>query len=92
MDILPNDCLLEITKLIDTGSSWKTWVILSKRHYSSSRRFPDRIICFANKLRTLLKLFPDKDWHKLESNPSITWDVTKSWNSDTIRSLCSCCK
>ena len=80
METLPHDCLAEISKQINTGSSWKSWVITNKCHNKVSLQFPNKGIELANKIRTLLKLLPTESWNwqGLSCNPSITWEIVQN--------------
>ncbi len=62
MESLPPDMLYVIASHIMEGSTWKTWLMISRKHYNSSLLWSDRKIKYANKTHTLVRLFPDKPW------------------------------
>ena len=75
---LVNDCFIEISKHIDTGSTWKSWILVCREFASMNSK--KQIHRFSNHITTLLSLYPAKpwDWYGLSCNPNITWDIVQA--------------
>ena len=83
--IIPNDIWFEISKHINTGSDWKSFIFTCKSFSKFNNQ--SKINKLANHLTTLIKLHPDEpwDWGYISRNPNITIDFIeanphKPWN------------
>ncbi len=72
------DNYVEISKYIDTGSTWKCWILVC-RDFAAMNNI-NQIRRFSNHLATLLKLFPNKpwDWSEVSRNPNITYAIVQA--------------
>src|SRR5579871_2816627 len=71
---LNRDCLFEISEMIESGSTWKNFILVCTTTNSFNTK--EKVRRYANHLATLLKLFPDKpwDWFWLSHNASLSFD------------------
>ena len=67
------DIISEITRHIQEGSTWKSWILVCYDIYYISLRFPEKKIKLCNHLWSLIQKFPDKpELISLQLNPPLT--------------------